>query len=153
MRCYAGSVYVQIPSMYRSNPRQLSWLTQIMRAPNQQHELDHTDHTDHTDQGSIFPERSRSWTVVGTYHTDHTDHGMGVSGKDMPVTPDSYPSVMRYVKRVAVFGCTSRRAFQFRRKGYLTRYLVSTMYSMQYALCTVCSTGWFKLNDGKLFTG
>ena len=29
--------------------------------PTRQHELDHTDHTDHTDQGSIFPERARSY--------------------------------------------------------------------------------------------
>ena len=46
-------------------------------APTRQRELDHsdhTDHTDHTDQGSIFPERSRSRTVVGIYHTEHTDH-------------------------------------------------------------------------------
>ena len=29
---------------------------------------------DHADQGSICPERSRSWTVLGIDHTDHIDH-------------------------------------------------------------------------------
>ena len=57
--------------MVQIQPRKVVLDRADSKAPTCQHELDHTDSTDHTDQEQIFPERSRSSTVVGIDCTDH----------------------------------------------------------------------------------
>ena len=54
-------------------------IMQIIRLPpatmNELYHTDHTDHTDHRNQEYIFPERSRSRTVVQIDHTYHPCEG------------------------------------------------------------------------------